>query len=139
MGDDSLIEAPPSANEIDRLRHHITLKNFEKALQSAADIAFPNDTRQPYTEVYVLLIAWEEEDFQLPVSLEIEPLSDVFSGLYGFETEIWRIPNENSHNELNRRVLDFVSLGGDNRDHLKIVYYGGHGLLTKNRRAAWAR
>ena len=75
----------------------------------------------------------------MPVSVEVEPLRDVFLELYGFETEIWHIPNENSHNELNRQVIDLVSMVGNSHDLLKIVYYAGHGMLTKIRRAVWAR
>ncbi|KAE9382160.1 hypothetical protein N431DRAFT_321275, partial [Stipitochalara longipes BDJ] len=88
--------------------------------------------------VYVLLISWANEEGSLPVSLELDELSDMFSLNYGFNTEKWNIPDDDCHNQLSRKVLDFIDLGNDSRHNLKIVYYAGHGLLTKGRQPAWA-
>jgi len=84
------------------------------------------------------LLCWDDEDPKLPVSTEIEDLEHMFANVYHFEVEIWTIPSEGSHKKLNRKVLDFVELGEDSKDDLKIVYYGGHGMLANNRQSSWA-
>lgn len=84
-----------------------------------------------------LLLSWEDEDPQLPVSLEIQELKDVLSNLYGFEVNEWHIPSENSHVELNMKILTFLK--DSSSTHLKIVYYAGHGRLSNHGQAVWAR
>ncbi|KAH7355341.1 hypothetical protein BKA65DRAFT_373259, partial [Rhexocercosporidium sp. MPI-PUGE-AT-0058] len=106
-------------------------------VQNEANRSFPNDGASRYTRVFVLLIRWAEEDPKLPVSIELNDLSRLFSGDFGFQTETWQIPSDNSHNELSRKVLDFISVGNDDKRNLKIVYYGGHGVLTKGQQLAW--
>lgn len=130
---------PPTAEEIDRAQEQELLSDIRIRLQEDADDAFPNDRKSNYRKVYVLLICWAQEDPRLPVSLELDELSDVFSFDYSFETETWRIPADDCHNQLSRKILDFISLGNDSRRDLKIVYYAGHGLLTKGRQPAWAK
>jgi hypothetical protein len=87
----------------------------------------------------VLLICWADEDPKLPVSVEIDDLSQVFSNDYGFQVEKWKIPTHNCHNEVSKKVMDFVETHNDSKHDLKIVYYGGHGMLAKNRQLAWAK
>jgi hypothetical protein len=109
-------------------------------LQKAANAAYPNGNRSRYTAVYVLLLCWEDEDPRLPVSMEVNELEELFCDAYHFEdVEVWKIPSDGSHKRLNRKVLDFVELGGDSKHDLKIVYYGGHGMLSCNRQSSWAR
>ncbi|KAH7395495.1 hypothetical protein BKA64DRAFT_60605 [Cadophora sp. MPI-SDFR-AT-0126] len=129
---------PPTSKDLDHLQYHISLQEIGKQLQDAANAAYPHGQRSRYSNVYVLLLCWEDEDPKLPVSIEVRDLHNVFESLYGFEVEVWKIPSHSSHNEVNRKVLDFVSLGGDSKDDLKIVYYGGHGELAYNRQAVWA-
>lgn len=76
---------------------------------------------------------------KLPVSIEVEELNSLLRETYHFTVEVWKIPSEGSHKKLNQKVLDFVELGDDSKDDLKIVYYGGHGMLAHNRQSAWAR
>lgn len=130
---------PPTSKDLDHLQYHISLQDFGKQLQDAANAAYPNDQQSRYSNVYVLLLCWEDEDPKLPVSIEVEELHSLFEISYDFDVEIWKIPSHSSHNELNRKVLDFVSLGGDSKTDLKIVYYGGHGKLVYNRQASWMR
>jgi hypothetical protein len=130
---------PPTAEEIDMAQQQNLLSDIRKRLQEEADDAFPNDGKSNYRKVYVLLICWAKEEPRLPVSLELDELAGVFSLYYGFETETWRIPDNDCHNKLSRKVLDFISVGNDSRRDLKIVYYAGHGLLTKGRQPAWAK
>ncbi|KAK0106231.1 hypothetical protein ONS96_003873 [Cadophora gregata f. sp. sojae] len=129
---------PPTSRDIDHLQYHISLQEFGRQVQDAANAAFPNDQRSRYSNVYVLLLCWEDEDPKLPVSIEVQELRSLFQVLYDFDVEVWKIPAESSHNELNRKILDFVSFGGDRKDDLKIVYYGGHGMLVHNRQLSWA-
>ncbi|CZR65496.1 related to cholesterol oxidase precursor [Phialocephala subalpina] len=126
-----------SIEDFDRWQAHIGLKTFGEGLNAAAKAIFPNESRSRYTKVYVLMLSWADEDPNLPVSIEILKLFKVFKDIYHFDVEVWKIPDEACHLEVNQKVLDFVKLGGDSDDHLKIVYYAGHARLTKNRRLAW--
>jgi len=141
-GKTSLIKAfqpPPSAAEIDRLQEVDLHREICQQIQESVEDAFPNDGKTGYSNVYVLLICWKNEDPKLPVTLELDELEGVFSEYYGFQTEKWTIPEEGSHNQLNRKILDFIELGDDSRRDLKIVYYGGHGMLNKGRQPVWAK
>ncbi|KAE9364287.1 hypothetical protein N431DRAFT_421152 [Stipitochalara longipes BDJ] len=128
---------PPSGYDIDQLNYHIGLQEFGRGLQLAANAVFSNtgDRRSRYTKVSAILLSWEDEDPNLPVSLEIESLRDVFINLYGFEVEEWRIPDVKSHTALNLKILQF--LDDSDAKHLKIVYYAGHGKLSNHGQAIW--
>jgi hypothetical protein len=130
---------PPRADEIDQWQCHIDLQQFGQELQAAANKAFPNIATSRYTNVYVLLLSWEDEDPNLPVSLEILNLFKVFKNVYRFETEIWHIPDQDCHAEVCQKILDFAKLGGNSKEDLKIVYYAGHGKLARNRLLSWTR
>jgi len=130
---------PPTPQDLDRVQSHISLQNFGEGLQQAANACFPNQVGNRYSKVYVLLLYWEDEDFELPVSLEVNQLSHVFRESYNFSTRIWKIPSNGSHNKLNQEVLDFINEGNDSKYDLKLVYYGGHGALASNRQPIWMR
>jgi hypothetical protein len=53
------------------LNYHIDLQNYEKGLQDAANAVFSSNRRTRYTHISALLLSGEDEDPQLPVSLEI--------------------------------------------------------------------
>jgi hypothetical protein len=89
--------------------------------------------------VSVLLLSWEDEDPQLPVSQEIEKLETVFRLKYYFETAHFKIPDEDSHYRLTERVMAFVKPEKDSGTHLKILYYAGHGRLMQDRSLALTR
>ncbi|PMD32388.1 hypothetical protein L207DRAFT_500093 [Hyaloscypha variabilis F] len=129
--------SPPSGYDIDQLNHHIGLQEFGRGLQIAANAVFSNtgNRRSRYTKVSAILLSWADEDPNLPVSLEIEALRDVFINLYGFEVEEWKIPDVQSHTALNLKILQF--LGDSDIKHLKIVYYAGHGKLSNHGQAIW--
>jgi hypothetical protein len=135
----SSIVPPPTAEEIDQRQKQFQMDEIRKELQSEINDAFPNDGKSRYRNVYVLLIRWEKEEPSLPVSLELNELCEVFSLDYGFNTETWTIPENDCHNQLSRKILDFIGISDDSRHDLKIVYYAGHGLLTKGRQPAWAK
>lgn len=79
-----------------------------------------------YQNVQVLLVQWEHED--LGVDGEVENLGVVFSASYpkgyNFYTHRYSIPDDNSEDELTRRLLDFRRGATDN--DLLILYYAGH-------------
>lgn len=130
---------PPTGEEIDIEHRRKRLREISDQLQDDANRGFPNHTTVRYSRIYVLLISWTDEDPKLPVSLELQDLSRVFSDEYGFQTESWQIPSDNSHNELSKKILDFIGINKDAKDDLKIVYYGGHGMLTRGRQLAWTK
>ena len=133
------IVPPPTAEEIDQRQKQFQMNEIRKELQIEINDAFPNYGKSRYRNVYVLIIRWAKEESGLPVSLELNDLCGVFSVNYGFDTEIWTIPENDCHNQLSRKILDFIGIGNDSRHDLKIVYYAGHGLLTKGRQPVWAK
>ncbi|KAE9379701.1 hypothetical protein N431DRAFT_553822 [Stipitochalara longipes BDJ] len=128
---------PPTPREIDHWNYHVSLQQFGKDLQAAAKAVFPNGSSSRYTDVSVLILSWEDEDPQLPVSIEIEKLYAVFQHVYHFETEHWKIPNHNCHYRVTKKIMDFVAPTDDIDHHLKIVYYAGHARLMDTRSLAW--
>jgi hypothetical protein len=133
----SVLLIPPTASDIDRIHHHIGLQMFGCELQKAANAIFPGDQISRYTKVDVILLSWEDEDPNLPVSREIKELAKIFSDLYAYDVEEWLIPADDSHNRLQKRILDF--LGRSDPRHLKIVYYAGHGGLSNRGLPIWTR
>ena len=128
---------PPSAYALDRLHYHVALQDFGSFLQKAANAIFPGDQLSRYSKVDVLLLSWNDEDPNLPVSIEIEELSRVFRNLYGYNVEKWLIPAEDCHNMLQGKILEW--LGKNEESVLKIVYYAGHGKVTNHKQLAWTR
>ncbi|PVH81338.1 hypothetical protein DL98DRAFT_397218, partial [Cadophora sp. DSE1049] len=130
---------PPAPHEIDRWNRHVKLQDFAAGLQDAAKALFPNEKTSRYSCVTVLVLSWQDEDPRLPVSLEIAELIRVFRDIYNYDVEEWEIPSQSSHLALNRRIMGFVDPAPNDREHLKIVYYAGHGRLTKTRLLEWTR
>jgi hypothetical protein len=130
---------PPTAYDFDKWLYHTGLKEWGSDLHEAAKAVFPNTASARYRNVYVLMLKWEDEDPNLPVSREIRRLFGVFQDLYHFQTEVWDIKDLACHAEVNQKILDFSRLGGDSKEDLKIIYYAGHGKLTKNRLLSWTR
>lgn len=145
LGSDSDLEntspstSPSSFDDFHRWQAHIALKNFGEGLHAAAKAIFPDDSRPQYSNVYVLMICWNDEDSNQPIFRDTAGLFHVFNDIYHFETEVWRIPNENSHAEISQRIQDFVKLGGDSDNDLKIVYYNGQAQLDRSKKLAWTR
>jgi hypothetical protein len=118
--------SPPTFADIDRWNYHTDLQTFGKNLQPAINAVFPNENRSWYSKVSVLMMSWEDEDPQLPVSLELDELEQVFRLSYHFHTEKWEIPETNCHYKVDEKVIGFVKPEEDSGTHLKIVYYAGH-------------
>ncbi|TVY17726.1 Cholesterol oxidase [Lachnellula arida] len=134
---DSLSTTPSNFDEFHRWQAHIALKNFGEGLHAAAQAVFPSERRFPYSKVYVLMLCWDDERANQRLDKDMDQLSNVFKDVYHFETEVWRIPDEDSNLDVNQKVLDFVDLGGDRFEDLKIVYYTGKARLDKNEKLVW--
>jgi hypothetical protein len=81
-----------------------------------------------------LLLHWKSDDlFVLP---ELEDLRTCLGEDYGFETDTYAIPSDNSHLEL---MLKMASMIKDHEapDSLLIVYYGGHAKIDESRQSTW--
>jgi hypothetical protein len=127
----------PSGHDLDRLSYHVRLQDFGDKLQKAANAVFPGVPSSRYKQVDVLLLSWEDEDPELPIALEKRELFDTFAKIYGFYVEEWLIPAESSHNRLQVKILQF--LWNSDPNHLKIVYYAGHGKVTGQGKLVWTR
>jgi hypothetical protein len=136
---DAYTTIPPTPDDISRWQYHIDLEKFGQSLHTAAKAVFPNTSKTRYKKVSVLMLCWEDEDPNLPVSDEIEKLDDVFKNNFGFDTEVWKIPGRNSHAKLTQKILDLIDTEDDPKGHLFIVYYGGHAKLTHDRLLSWTR
>ncbi len=129
---------PPSLEEFDRWQAHISLQSFGEGLNAAAKAIFPNDGRSRYSKVYVLMLGWEDKESHLSAA-EGSKLLRIFKEIYHFDVEAWTIPSEGSKTDTYHKIADFISLGGDNDEHLKILYYAGQTRLIKNKELAWTR
>tara|TARA_R110002060_G_scaffold29865_5_gene40288 strand:- start:1057 stop:1473 length:417 start_codon:yes stop_codon:yes gene_type:complete len=128
-----------SFEDFDRWQAHIGLKTFGEGLNAAARAVFPVETRSRYAKVYVLLAFWAEEDANRPAPIEVSKLFNVFKDVFHFEVQTFRIPSESSHVAVTEKIEEFIGLGGDNDEHLKIVYYAGASQISKNKRLLWIR
>ena len=118
---------------------HIGLRDFGTELDRAARAVFPNDKKSRYSQVHVLLISWKTQDLKLPVQREIDSLHELLKGIYHYEVEEFKIPDDASHAEVSKRINAFVELGNNSYDDLKIVYYAGHSRLSGTKELAWYR
>lgn len=100
----------------------------------AANRAFPNRGRSRYKTVNVCLIRWQDDE--LEVKSELDRLFHVFEELYGFNTQIWLIPERASQIQLTSMTCFFLQ-EFDAEDNLFIVYYGGHGTINQARQSQW--
>ena len=87
-----------------------------------------------YPKVSVLFLRWEDDVFIEPgvnngVQGEIDDLERVFMRDYGFKTEMYLIPSQNSQRCLQKKIY-LLQEEHDSRDELLVVYYGGHGMLN---------
>ncbi|KAL8800270.1 MAG: hypothetical protein Q9182_005294 [Xanthomendoza sp. 2 TL-2023] len=99
-------------------------------LSQALSAVLPRASGSRYSGVNVLILSWEDDD--LDVATEITELESVFSQLYNYETDQYRIPSTQSHIALTRRILESL-LTSNSSDKLFIVYYGGHGYMNDQR------
>jgi hypothetical protein len=129
------IQAMALTHDTSRVNYHVEdIRDFVKKVEQATLAAFPNKHSTRYSGVFALLLSWEEDD--LSVITEVEALQKVFDERYGFTAEEWKIPSEDSHEELGDRLRAFTKSYAKD-DTLLIIYYGGHGFLNRARQSVW--
>ncbi|XMA12769.1 hypothetical protein WAI453_005560 [Rhynchosporium graminicola] len=127
----------PELEEFDRWQATIGLKTFGEKLNAAAKAVFPTEIRSRYAMVNVLLAFWAEEDANSPAPIEISKLYNVFKDTFHFNVQTFRIPGESSNIAVSAKMSDFVNLGGNSEDDLKIVYYAGSSRVLKDKSLVW--
>lgn len=125
-----------TTHDISLIDYHIKdLKTFCEILKKAISGAFPNKGKPRYREAHVLLLSWEGDN--LGTISEVTELRNVFSNIYNFQTEEWKIPSGKSHYSLTMKIGKFIT-DYEKADSLLIVYYGGHGAMNDNRQCVWS-
>ncbi|KAI1194558.1 hypothetical protein F5X97DRAFT_327409 [Nemania serpens] len=107
-------------------------------LESIASKVLSSPYRSRYSNVYALLIYWQDEH-ELSVARAVEELAEVFQKCYHYTPEVIKIPSttvrdgySNPWRWLSRNINEFIDKS-DTRDTLKIVYYNGYSYLDDNR------
>lgn len=116
--------------------HIPSIEKFGQDLQVAIHAAWPTRRGSRYEEAHVLLLSWEDDN--LGVEREIRRLKHVFSVLYRFDVQEFRIPSKTPGKATTSRVSDFLE--NDSPSSLLIVYYAGHARLSNqtNEPPIWA-
>ncbi|KAM5345466.1 hypothetical protein ACJ41O_011328 [Fusarium nematophilum] len=129
--------ARSATHDVSRTSFHVKhIGQFAQRLEDSAARAFPNRGRssQRYSSVQALLLHWNSDDlFVIP---ELEDLEKCLSEDYGFNTDIFAIPSENSHLELMMRIGQLIK-DRESTDTLFVVYYGGHARIDESRQSTW--
>ena len=74
----------------------------------------------------------------LGVSTELEKLFNVFSADYGYDCEdIFEIPEHGSQVALMTRLQRLIEQAS--REHLLVIYYGGHSDDSSSQQSIWRR
>ena len=119
---------------------HAELGKFRDDINSALAGALSRNG-SVYERVSVLFLRWEDDDFLRfggnGIQGEIDALEDVFVSDYGFQTEIFLIPSENSHRKLQKKIFHFADDDVHNKSDLLLVYYGGHGNYNHLNQSVW--
>jgi hypothetical protein len=118
---------------------HTSLPNIDSIkadLEGTAARVLSSSYSSRYTQVYSLLIQWQDETSPGVISA-VNELGDVLHKHYHYPFEIIKIPSSsdgctNPWRWLSRIINDFTERN-DTRDVLKIVYYNGFSFLDDNR------
>ncbi|KAL8869085.1 MAG: hypothetical protein Q9174_004535 [Haloplaca sp. 1 TL-2023] len=122
-------------HDISLIDYHVTdIETFGKVLNTAVATACPKVTSSRYSQVYVLLLSWADDD--LGVQVEIDGLEAVLRDDYGYQTDQWKIPTSMSHNALSFRIMQSL-VSFEAKDKLFITYYAGHGYMNEERQCVW--
>jgi hypothetical protein len=100
-----------------------SMSTIAKQIQVAASEAW--DCRFRYHDVFVLLLAWEEDEKS--TSPEFAHLEETFRCVYHYKTEVWKMPTRSPERDIKERLLSFLSVN-DAEDTLVIIYYTGHAM-----------
>ena len=113
---------------------HKTWDAFANDLTIACASVFPPNPIQ-YRKVHALLLNWAADD--LGTEVELQDLGTQLRSQFNFTTEFWKIPSQDSENELEKK-LSRVKGEMEGQGNLLIVYYGGHGQRDIWNRSIWA-
>ncbi|KAJ2989860.1 hypothetical protein NUW58_g3248 [Xylaria curta] len=106
-------------------------------LESVASKILASPHRNRYSNVYALLIYWQDEH-ESSITGAVEELAEVLQKGYHYVPEIVKIPSasrdgySNPWRWLSRIINEFIDKS-DTRDTMKIVYYNGYSYLDDNR------
>ncbi len=121
--------AEPFDNSLIRLNTHDTalmalvdehipsIEKFGEDLQLAITAAWPTRHGNRYEEAYVLLLSWEDDN--LGVEREIRRLKHLFSVLYRFDVQEFKIPSKTPGKATTSRISNFLE--NDSPSSLLIV------------------
>jgi hypothetical protein len=116
-----------NTHDVSFVEEHIpNIEKFVDDLQVAINAAWPTRKKTRYENVHVLLLSWEDDN--LGVELEIKRLGHVFSNLYRFNVQEFKIPRKTPGKATISCVSHFLET--DAHDSLLIVYYAGHARLS---------
>ncbi len=134
MGDEdpSPLVSPSHLKECHDEQAQTSLKTFGEYLRAAAKAVFPNNSAPRYSKVFVLVISHRQDETS-------RNLFNVFKDVYHFEVEWWEIPENGFDEEVDEKISEFVNLGGNREDHLKILFYSAHSQVGYGKRVLWAR
>jgi hypothetical protein len=132
----------PSGPRLEKSLSLPGIENLKNDLQSNATHILNAANRSRYSSVHALLLYWQEDDEALAVSNATRELADAMDKYYHYTFQIQPIPSSDSFRSasrwLSRQVSEFAE-DRDQRDVLKIIYYGGHTYLDDNRDMILAR
>lgn len=126
-----------NTHDVSFVEEHIpNIEKFAEDLQVAINAAWPTRNESRYKSVNALLLSWEDDN--LGVEREIKRLGHVFSNLYRFNVQEFRIPRKTPGRATISQVSTFLEK--DAHDNLFIVYYAGHARLSHqtNEPPIWA-
>jgi hypothetical protein len=98
------------------------------------DARLGQSRRANYTSIRALLICWKDST-QPEFEDQLQSLNAVLAGDYAFDVEKFEIESERPQQKLSARLLDFLQ--NDRDGGLLIVYYGGHGLNSRDKDCLW--
>lgn len=116
-----------NTHDVSFVEEHVPgIERFAKDLQSAINAAWPTRRKSRYEKAHVLLLSWEDDN--LGVYQEMHRLEYVFTNLYRFDVQSFKIPRKTAGKATTLRIGSFLE--DDGRDTLFVVYYAGHARLS---------
>ncbi|KUJ17234.1 uncharacterized protein LY89DRAFT_685147 [Mollisia scopiformis] len=116
-----------NTHDVGLVEEHVPgIEAFAADLQAAVDAAWPTRKRSRYGKAHVLLLSWEDDN--LGVNREMHRLEYVFSNLYRFDVQCFKIPRKTAGKATTSRILSFLE--NDGPETLFILHYAGHARLS---------
>ncbi|KAI1413761.1 hypothetical protein F5Y13DRAFT_198117 [Hypoxylon sp. FL1857] len=116
----------PLSDDTSTSRCHTSLDGWLGSLTKAIHAAWPR-RHVTYSDVYVLMFSWVENDIP-NLSREIARLESIFRDGFSYKTRQFKIPTSKADFRVRKEVDSFIE-ENDQPDNLLIVYYAGHAIL----------